>query len=240
MTQIQSWFKFHLPNGELTQFLSILGLMSRKDIDKKDLYESVKTLIEADCDHIHFNQQKLYTLFSIAFQYMLYQSGKKPGAYIIRAEHGGLAEKLARKSKDEVTRKFMNRLLRTRKLSYERSTFYLDYFNFQSWNITSDIPPNRLQGAIIVQSTSRDPMNETSIMFNMEDQINEDVAEVVNPFAHLGDHYYVNLLKETCKKTITVAFEENFEDLTPMSFDFIPDPDDTLNGVKISSDFRFK
>ncbi len=212
--------------------------MSRKDIDKKDLYESVKSLIESDFDHIHFTQQKLYTLFSIAFQYMLYRSSKKPGAYIIRAEHGGLAEKLARKSKDEVTRKFMNRLLRTRKLSYERSTFYLDYFNFQSWNMTSEIPSSKIQGAIIIQSTAREPMVENNVVVETEEGT-PDVAEVINPFAHLGDHYYIDLLKDVAPKTITVAFEEKLEQLTPMKFDFIPDPSDIIQGVQLASDLRF-
>src|SRR5690606_7633579 len=95
--------------------------------------------------HIHLCQQKLYTLFSIAFQYLLYQSSKNNGAYIIRVEDSFLAEKLARKAKDETSRKFMARLLHTRKLRYERSTFYLDYFNLQSWSLTADLPKSRLK-----------------------------------------------------------------------------------------------
>lgn len=44
------------------------------DLDKKHLYESVKQLVETEeHPHIHLAQQKLYTLYSIAFQYMLYR-----------------------------------------------------------------------------------------------------------------------------------------------------------------------
>src|SRR6476661_2229035 len=97
------------------------------DITKQDLYEGVKTLIETDAVHVHLPQQKLFTLFSIGFQYLLFESTRKPGAYIIRVEDGQLAEKLAKKAKDPSTRKFMSSLLISRKLKYERSVFYIDY-----------------------------------------------------------------------------------------------------------------
>ena len=102
--------------------------MTSGDISKQDLYEGVKTLIEAESNHIHLTQQKLFTLFSIGFQYLLFQSTKKPGAYIVRVEDGILADKLAKKSKDPSSRKFMQSLLIPRKLKYEKSVFYLDYF----------------------------------------------------------------------------------------------------------------
>ena len=74
------------------------------DITKQDLYEGVKTLIETDALHIHLTQQKLFTLFSVGFQYLLFESTRNPGAYIIRVEDGYLADKLAKKSKDPSTR----------------------------------------------------------------------------------------------------------------------------------------
>ena len=69
------------------------------DISKQDLYEAVKTLVECDEPHIHLHQHKLFTLFSIAFQYMLFRSTKKPGCYIIRVEDSILADKLAKNQK---------------------------------------------------------------------------------------------------------------------------------------------
>ena len=83
----------------------------KKDLDKSTLYEAVKTLVEHPAKHIHLDQQKLFTLFSIAFQYILFRSTKHPGHYIIRIEDPSLAEKLARKAKDETTRKFIGRLI---------------------------------------------------------------------------------------------------------------------------------
>ena len=113
--------------------------MSRKDLTKELLYEGVKTLLESNKNHIHLPQQKLYTLFSLAFQYMLYNSTKDAGAYIIRIEDGQLAEKLARKAKDDVTRKFMQRLMLPRRLKYGNSTFYLDFFHIGSWSTVNEI-----------------------------------------------------------------------------------------------------
>ena len=53
------------------------------DMDKKHLYEGVKALVnEQEHNHLQLSQQKLFTLFSIAFQYFLYKSTKNPGAYV--------------------------------------------------------------------------------------------------------------------------------------------------------------
>jgi len=73
----------------------------KKDLDKSTLYEAVKTLVENPAKHIHLDQQKLFTLFSVAFQYILFRSTKHPGHYIIRIEDSMLAEKLARKAMND-------------------------------------------------------------------------------------------------------------------------------------------
>jgi len=74
----------------------------RTDLPKKLLYDSVKTLLDQQekNSHIQLDQQKLFTLYSIAFQYLLFTSTKKPGSYIIRIEDSSLAERLAKKSKE--------------------------------------------------------------------------------------------------------------------------------------------
>ena len=133
------------------------------DLTKQDLYEGVKTLIETDAVHVHLTQQKLFTLFSVGFQYLLFESTRNPGAYIIRVEDGYLAEKLAKKSKDPSTRKFMQSLMIPRKLKYEKSFFYLDYFHFGSWNMTSEIPREKIKAALIVKNTSSKPMMEIDL-----------------------------------------------------------------------------
>ena len=77
----------------------------QSQLSKKDLYESVKTLVETKDQQILLGQHKLYTLFSIAFQYMLFLSTKNPGGYIIRIENSQLAEKLTKKSKRPIHQK---------------------------------------------------------------------------------------------------------------------------------------
>ncbi|MEX1099848.1 MAG: hypothetical protein WEB87_05450, partial [Bacteriovoracaceae bacterium] len=90
--------------------------MSYRDLTKEALYEGVKLLVDSDSSHIHLPQQKLYTLFSIGFQYLLYKSTKEAGHYIIRVEDSYLLDKLQKKSKDQSTRRFMQSLALPRRL----------------------------------------------------------------------------------------------------------------------------
>ena len=200
--------------------------MTSGDISKQDLYEGVKTLIEAESNHIHLTQQKLFTLFSIGFQYLLFQSTKKPGAYIVRVEDGILADKLAKKSKDPSSRKFMQSLLIPRKLKYEKSVFYLDYFHYGSWNMTNEIPHEKIQGALVVKNTSNRPMTE----IHLED--GEDSLITQFPPGH-----FQTSLMTFVPKTITIAFEESFPGTTPLTFPFIKkEKERTVSGVTLSDD----
>lgn len=203
----------------------------KKDLDKSTLYEAVKTLVESPSKHIHLPQQKLFTLFSISFQYILYRSTKHPGHYIIRIEDSMLAEKLARKSKDESTRKFMNRLLVPRRLAYGNSTFHLDYFPLATWGVTKDLPKEKIQGAIIVKNTSHNPLiDEGDFRHITEDE------QAIQLF---GKNYYLNSLKDIAPTTITIAFEEEFEGLEPIEFDFIGEKSERMiDGVTISDDIE--
>lgn len=206
--------------------------MRGRDISKADLYESVKTLVESDENeqkHIHLNQQKLFTLFSIAFQYMLFRSTKSPGAYIIRIEDSALAEKLAKKSKDPSTRRFMQSLLLPRKLKYQKSTFFLDFFHIGSWSLTADVPAEKIQGAIVVKNTSNRPMLE----------IEEDEDGVPNPMAELPKDYFLTTLTEFVPKTITVAYEWESESglpLTEIQFPFIKKERERVAGLTLSTE----
>ena len=202
-----------------------------KDLSKSDLYEAVKTLVETEDKHIHLNQQKLFTLFSVAFQYMLFRSTKSPGCYVIRIEDSALAEKLARKSKDPSTRKFIQSLLLPRKLKYQKSTFLLDFFHVGSWSLTSEISPEKIKGAIVVKNTSSKPMTE---MMEEEEEIEE------SPNAGLPDNYYLTSLLEFVPKTITIAYESDFEDygMTPLSFGFIKKEKERIAGLTLSTDIN--
>jgi hypothetical protein len=195
------------------------------DLSKTDLYEGVKTLVESENKHLNLSQQKLFTLFSIGFQYLLFQSTKKPGAYIIRVEDGILADKLAKKSKDPSTRKFIQSILIPRKLKFDKSVFYLDYFHFASWNLTNDIPKDRIQAAIIIKNTSMKPMLEISI---------DDESDILN---NLPPDHHLTTLTSIVPKVITIGMEKTFDDATDIIFPFIKkEKERTVSGVKINED----
>jgi len=205
----------------------------KKDLGKSVLYEAVKTLVEHPAKHIHLDQQKLFTLFSIAFQYILFRSTKHPGHYIIRIEDPSLAEKLARKAKDETTRKFVNRLIIPRRLTYGNSTFHLDYFPLATWGMTKDLPKEKLQGAIIVKNTSHNPLIDENDFRHVSDD--EHAASL------FGKHYYLNTLMDIVPRTITIAFNEDFEGLESVNFPFIEESSErTIDGVRISQDIQFE
>jgi hypothetical protein len=208
-------------------------MSGKKDLDKSTLYEAVKTLVEHPAKHVHFDQQKLFTLFSIAFQYILFRSTKHPGHYIIRIEDPSLAEKLARKAKDDTTRRFLQRLIVPRRLTYGNSTFHLDYFPLATWGTTKDLPREKIQGAIIVKNTSHNPLIDESDFRH----IGEDDQAV----ALFGKHYYLTSLMEIAPRTITIAFNEEFEGIEPIEFGFIEESTTkNIDGVQISDDVHFE
>lgn len=198
------------------------------DLKKEDLITSVKTLLETEAQHLHLDQPKLYTLFSIAFQYMLFRSSNIKGHYIIRIENSFLAAKLARKAKDISTRKFLTQLQLPRKLKYGGSYFHLDFFPIATWGLTKDLPHEKVQGALIVKDAAPPPPLGP-----------EDVDEQI---LALPEDYYLSTLLDFVPKTITIAFEQSFEKLQPVRFPFIKDRDPGigLKGVRIASDVDWK
>ena len=204
--------------------------MSR-DLTKKDLYESVKTLVDAENQKaIHLTQHKLYSLFSIAFQYILFLSTKKPGAYIIRIENSQLVEKLAKKSKDSSTRRFIQSLLLPRKLKYGKSTFYLDFFHFGTWNLTSEINPEKIKGTLIVKRGKKDQLQEFK-------NLNEEGEEIQNPFP---EDYYLTSLVEVSPLNIFISHEDTVEGFEEVRFPFIKEEKkDVIGGVKINEDINW-
>lgn len=205
--------------------------MRGKDLSKEDLYNSVKTLVETEDKHIHLDQQKLFTLYSIAFQYLLFRSTKKPGAYILRIEDSALADKLARKSKDSSTRRFMQSLMLPRKLKYQQSTFYLDFFHVGSWSLTADIPKDRIQGALVVKNTSNKPMTE--IDFDEQEEGEVDLM------ANLPKDYFLTSLTEFIPKTLTIAYgweNESGLPLKQIQFPFIKKERERVAGLTLSKE----
>lgn len=202
-------------------------LMTNRNLSKEVLYEGVKFLLESDAKHIHLTQQKLYTLYSLAFNYFLYKSGNNPGHYIIRIEDSYLLEKLIRKAKDDTSRKFLQKMALPRKLKYGNSTFHVDFFNFSTWANTNEIPKDKVKGAIIVKNTNKSPIGHDFT----------DDEEVLETLKILPPNYYLDSLRDFVPNTIVIAYEEIFEGSTPVVFPFIKEEESQkiVKGVSIAS-----
>lgn len=203
--------------------------MSNKDLRKEELYEGVKLIIENESNHIHLCQQKLYTLFSVAFNYLLFESGRNPGHYIIRVEDNYLLEKLAKNSKDLTTRKFLQKLNLPRRLKYQDSMFHLDFFNFTTWSNTNELPKNKVKGALVVKNANKSIIQDTH-----ED---EEVQAVLDS---MPKDYYLKSLTEFVPNIVSIAFEEEFENFTKIKFPFIKEESHLkpLKGVQIAGDIN--
>jgi hypothetical protein len=209
-----------------------------KDLDQKILYEGVKAMVECGASHIHLPQQKLYTLFSLGFQYLLFLSTKDPGHYILRIEDSYLLEKLARNAKDHVTRGFLQKMALPRKLKWQNSTFHLDFFNMGSWSRTSEIPADKLKGALVVKNTNSKPLDS---------QLPEDIPLEETTSVALEETAYLSLLTHSASKVVFVSFDDELtktkEDLSlyqRLNFDFIKDKprEKMVKGVKIYQDIN--
>ncbi|MFN8370083.1 MAG: hypothetical protein U0T83_05600 [Bacteriovoracaceae bacterium] len=210
--------------------------MSKSDLSREHLYESVKALVESDSPHIHLAQQKLFTLASIAIQYMLFRSTKNPGYYLFRFEDSYLAEKVARSAKDENSRKFLNHLLIPRKFKYGTSTFFLDYFNANTWNLINEVPADKIKGAIIIKNTTPKFMIEdVEAELPTGDDVSEaDRQRILFSKRVLKERLYYFKLQKTIPKTVIIAFGETYPDTSCIHFPFIKKEKETLSGVKIA------
>ena len=202
------------------------------NMDKKQLYEGVKALVNNEKqNHLQLTQHKLFTLFSVSFQYFLFKSTKNPGSYIIRIEDPLLADRLAKRAKDPSTRKFMQALLLPRKLQYGRSSFYMDFFHVGSWNMTKNIPNEKLMGALVVRNTQKKPMNGSI----------DDIEEVDDVMSNLPENFFLSSLLESSPESITISYGELLEGVSEFNFDFIEkEKEKVLNGVKINEKLNWE
>jgi hypothetical protein len=203
--------------------------MFRRDLPQSQLYEAVKLMIETDRPHLHLGQQKLFTLFSISFQYLLYQSTKEPGNYLIRVEDSRLLEKLIRKSKDVSTRNFMQKLALPRKIKVGSSMLFLDFFNIGSWGLTNDLPPDKFRAAIIVKDTVERPIDSHP----PEDEEEDEAAKLL---AQLPPFYYATSLIDIMPRTVHISLGEPLDKSYSLKFPFIKEEREVTSGVKISHD----
>lgn len=127
----------------------------------------------------------------------------------------------------------MNRLMVPRRLTYGNSTFHLDYFPLATWGVTKDLPKEKIQGAIIVKNTSHNPLiDETDF---------RHIAEDEQGIALFGKNYFLTTLMDIAPTTITIAFNEEFEGLDCIQFDFIEEKSERyVDGVMISGDIQIE
>lgn len=202
----------------------------RDQLTKEQLYEGVKSLVENTESHIIMDQHKLYTLVSIAFQYLLFTSTKNPGFYLIRTEDHPLFDKMVKKAKDPTTRKFLQRLGDSRKLKYGKSTFILDYFQMSSWSLTNDLAKSNIKAAMIVKNAGSTPFGDSLYL--------QELAELKEEGTTLPNDHFLKSLMSFVPKTITIAYEQDFEGTTPLRFPWIKRTESNLAGVKISEDLN--
>lgn len=149
-----------------------------------------------------------------------------------------LAEKLARKSKDPSTRKFIQALLLPRKLKYHNATFYLDFFHIGTWNLTKDLPHDKIKAALIVKNLSDRPMDHLSIsLANLETNAGFDDPSDDPNFIMQGlpKDYYINSLTDFVPNVIFIGGEEQRDDFTQVVFPFIKNEEKkTVSGVTLS------
>jgi len=200
------------------------------DLPKGELYQAVKFLTDInEVPHLHLTQHKLFTLTSVALQYLLYYSSQNPGSYILRIEDSLLYEKLVKRSKDPTTRKFLRALFLPRKIKYKESLFFLDYFHVGTWQKTNEIPPGKIKGALIIKNSHTRPMMETGYVIDSE----EEEGQIPNIFPQ--DFYYTSL-QEVAPKTLILAFGEDFEGTKKVEFPWIKKEDERINGMTFSKD----
>ena len=107
--------------------------------------------------------------------------------------------------------------------------FHLDFFNFTTWHNTNDLSKDKIKGALIVKNATKSPIDMTSQM--TKSSIGDECST---------EDYFLHSLKEFVPKTITIAFEEDFDELEIIRFPFIKDePSEKLCGVKISEDIKW-
>lgn len=204
--------------------------MSKSDLKKETMYEGVGLLLDCPHPHMHLDQQKLYTLFTLAMQYFMYLSSKEKGHYIIRLEDSYLLEKLQRRSKNDIVRKMLHKLALPRRLKYGESVFHLDFFNVSTWSSTNELPREKIKGALVVKNSQSAPLS-----FGVEDEA--DAAII----AALPKNHFHSCLVDWIPRSIIIAFDEDYDQTQKLRFPFIKETprENIAEGVNIYGDVKF-
>jgi len=139
-----------------------------------------------------------------------------------------------RKSKDVSTRNFMQKLALPRKLKFQNSTFYLDFFNIGSWALTNDLPKEKFRAALVVKDTVDRPLDQST---EVED---EDEAEAAKLIASLPEDYYISTLINYMPKTINISIGDAIEGTKDVKFPFIKEEREIVKGVRIATDVNIE
>jgi hypothetical protein len=142
-------------------------------------------------------------------------------------------DKIQYKAKDETTRKFIRQLALPRRFKYQNSVFHLDFFNISTWANTNELPKEKIKGALVIKNASKKPVNFVA-------ETEEDL-EAMAVLKNLPSDYYISYIKDYAPKTITIAFEEEYDYLKKVQFPFIKeDPKEKLaHGVKIADNIKW-
>ena len=104
----------------------------------------------------------------------------------------------------------------------------MDFFHFGTWNLTSEIPPEKIKGSIIVKRGNKNPLDEVKI---------EENEEEVNPFP---EDYYLTSIAEISPCNIFISHEEPVQGFSEIKFPFIKEEKPkAVSGVKISDDINW-
>ena len=99
----------------------------------------------------------------------------------------------------------------------------MDFFHFGTWNLTSEIPPEKLRESIIVKRGKKTNFEEFK-------NLDEEGEEVQNPFP---EDYYLTSLVEVSPTNIFISHEDTVEGFEEIRFPFIKEEKKRCVRVKI-------
>ena len=116
-----------------------------------------------------------------------------------------------------------------RRIKIKDSFIHLDFFALPTWAKTSELPKEKILGALIVKNAYQKP-----ISFDTDD---EQMIALLNS---LPKDYPITTLSDFVPKTLVISLEENIEGFFPQRFDCIKeDSNERLaSGVSLSREIN--